>query len=1251
MMRCSGVFVVTAVASLLPNYVSAQSACLERLKPTFDETSYISDFQPEGRVDVEQTRDEILHTDIVRLMPGHKVTISVSGSIDVHRQYWEERKCKYFGLKCWYEPRESHNWQDIGARPIEYGLCSFQFKGRDEKCDLGKINASAYTGLSVEGTKLALPTAITFETLTNKGEGFQLGGRIEGEINRSHCTGARPSTCSFGTYSFSTIVDVKPRVVGIQTLLERPLDPAKIVGDRLIDKFIERSESGRKVAACLVFNHVQKYFGSDSPDRENLLRYVVRLDPHLEYRVALTSLLISTGAIDEALGDSDEILGAARKAYVAARGAATGNIYAEALLNRARLWVEDRVATEGADLEIAVGLFDELTEVRHALLMENRASPELLRAFVEGQVEQARLMSMIRTGPMLEQAEASLVKALSWTPLRYAGEAGGESVGHGVRAAFVAEPGHLALAKQLKETDTAGDATAARGRMALLRLPSWSAKVLPFASPDGQASVIGLMDQSLEQRLAIWLPGSGEPPRDLAHFAGAASCPSAPRFVGGWSDDDSLEKFAFVVYLVDASNDLWAFDAAAGTCTKVTGGIPTPDPDDPELISVSSTGDLIFAVSQSLYKADRTGAGILVRAFEGEAAVLSVVAASGQQESFAAITTKNEQDLLSLYHQSTGAAQSSEEKPIQQGLRQEQRPVVVGLTASKILLRRGSMIHFLDLADLRNNSSLLSSDVAIPAVFELPAETVERLGASMVGDEFVLAVLQDDDPTSIGSSRGIIVAMINSEVHIGAVSPEDGAGFRPYVWFDKPASDAFEVGLLAGGVSGKVRIFTSATAESKQVGESDAAATTSDQVAILENSGLVLTTRISAGSDASSVRNVPAFNGHEIAELSKLCREKSSWGCRALPLGTEPDRSGPPFAACMTGVADMVLLVTVGGKAKSDGAIVAKIACGAQGLPELMSWVDRTSLLAPVNELQSSQGPAYSGPKWRYVGPRGAVGPLMERALFAALPTEPADPEYSGPSEEVFSSLASYQIPVRSISADGAIQGTAELRSPFGIRMLLANIDSTKTTISKVYALSDRADSVIAYAGDARGALEWAKITPGTLTQSVIAQNGADALLVSSDVTGTSAGMWIIRDSESNDEFGISGQIQIDPSSLLADWTLEVRRRLHMRFRLIDGNRDLSFFWMPSGHCSVLRRSDQPSVDILTWNVGVPVGFANLFDSAGSRIGNDLTSTLQREIPITIQRPRMTLPIEPTIPSGSPYTEHWRTVHDGAGCA
>jgi hypothetical protein len=202
-----------------------------------------------------------------------------------------------------------------------------------------------------------------------------------------------------------------------------------------------------------------------------------------------------------------------------------------------------------------------------------------------------------------------------------------------------------------------------------------------------------------------------------------------------------------------------------------------------------------------------------------------------------------------------------------------------------------------------------------------------------------------------------------------------------------------------------------------------------------------------------------------------------------------------------------------------------------------------------------------------------------------------------------------------------------------------------------VYALSDRTDGVIAYAGDAHEAIEWAKITPGTWTQSVVAQNGADALLVHSDGAGTNAGMWVVRYSESNGGFGTSDEIRIDPSSLLADWTLEVRKRLHMRFRLIDANRDLSFFWLPSGNCSVLRRSDQPSVDVLTWSVGVPVGFANLFDASGSRIGDDMEGNLQREIPITIQRPPMTLPNEATIPSGSPYTEHWRTLNDGAGCA
>ncbi len=41
----------------------------------------------------------------VRIYPGQSVEIQASGSANVNQHNYEKRRCKYFGLKCWYEKR------------------------------------------------------------------------------------------------------------------------------------------------------------------------------------------------------------------------------------------------------------------------------------------------------------------------------------------------------------------------------------------------------------------------------------------------------------------------------------------------------------------------------------------------------------------------------------------------------------------------------------------------------------------------------------------------------------------------------------------------------------------------------------------------------------------------------------------------------------------------------------------------------------------------------------------------------------------------------------------------------------------------------------------------------------------------------------------------------------------------------------------------------------------------------------------
>ena len=61
---------------------------------------------------------------------------------------------------------------------------------------------------------------------------FELRSVIDGKggVNRTECTGARPSTCSFGEYKVGTQVNVKRRVSVLEKLLAKPQKVDDLVG-------------------------------------------------------------------------------------------------------------------------------------------------------------------------------------------------------------------------------------------------------------------------------------------------------------------------------------------------------------------------------------------------------------------------------------------------------------------------------------------------------------------------------------------------------------------------------------------------------------------------------------------------------------------------------------------------------------------------------------------------------------------------------------------------------------------------------------------------------------------------------------------------------------------------------------------------------------------------------------------------------------------------------------------------------------
>lgn len=367
----------------------------------------------------------------VSIFPGESMTLRVVGSV-VSRHHFRKRRCKYFGLKCWYEQRSVAQ-----VRDQEHFRVRIDVRSRD-----GSFRRTFLSGEGpVDGSQeIVVRYPVEGHSLTNPAELFGMlefvGSTGAVPFHRAPCTG-RPRYCSTGSLKLESVgVDVSERRQRIEDELEARkdrLDPVLVRSEVFADPLLIYRKEDRKqlqgVFDQFLSGQVNGAQGSPA-DRDraravvDVAKFAVGLHEDPEQVSSLNRTILNAYV---ALGDWSRIKDEGGASLVTARGdcreaqegdAGPGNeacqSYAEILRLNAIAWFEQKARYSSTEIRVALGMLEqgiaalEMDDLEAECANHKDACELLGKLYVDG----ARMLTVIRTSAELRTAEKWLQEAI-----------------------------------------------------------------------------------------------------------------------------------------------------------------------------------------------------------------------------------------------------------------------------------------------------------------------------------------------------------------------------------------------------------------------------------------------------------------------------------------------------------------------------------------------------------------------------------------------------------------------------------------------------------------------------------------------------------------------------------------------------------------------------------------------------------------------------------------------------------------------
>lgn len=361
--------------------VFAQAACIASSQPL------------QGDVNVKRREyHQFLVTDATQFLGGERLSISVSGQVDVNFQEHHDRHCNLFGfLDCHTDDWIEHHQKTPDQEPLTLRLVD----------DAGNTPE----GLASQFTATTSPLVIDVPSTP-----FDKPYHLEAWFSDASINGSQSS----GQYTVSVTVDGTGRNTALAATLNRtpPITASQIDTPQILDTNFVRG-CAASIADQLA-RHATKFPASQADTRDaqlDLLKLALRLDPaNPSITLALADYYRQTGNLALAKKTASDALDATEKAVALNPTRVNKQKRANAYLEVGKTIEEERASLNLSDLEDALTYYSRSAE-EFETIYDLSGLPESL-------VRKARALRRMRTESSLVAATEVYQHALDILPRR-----------------------------------------------------------------------------------------------------------------------------------------------------------------------------------------------------------------------------------------------------------------------------------------------------------------------------------------------------------------------------------------------------------------------------------------------------------------------------------------------------------------------------------------------------------------------------------------------------------------------------------------------------------------------------------------------------------------------------------------------------------------------------------------------------------------------------------------------------------------
>ncbi len=407
----------------------------------------------DGRINVRDEDFKPVFLDNLKFYPGTKVDLEIVSNVDAMRWMYETRECwsEWFGgIWCEYIKRSNSSGIGPDRAPLILELFDRTQDGGNPMqgpaattparlpANVDPFDPSSHLPVATSSL-ISLMVELDDASVQDAfNRGYVLKGRVAAKyksgdsyppIVRRSCDPHRNQEhCSQGQFIVKVkAVDTTSRYRMLERYLARKRSYVEISGEGVIDHFMKHEIVGGvskprlrviEAAKLLVFHarlhHRLDSSGARNEDLRQILEYAVSLDPeNPDARNDLVRYHIDSGSLAQAKAQGGEALKKFNDDYlVNKRDATTLRGLAQALRNAGQIMLKDRAATDLQDVEVANGFYERSLAIWAEY--EKGGNPigsgERLE-IAQVNVDQARILGLIRSAPALQRASKKLEEA------------------------------------------------------------------------------------------------------------------------------------------------------------------------------------------------------------------------------------------------------------------------------------------------------------------------------------------------------------------------------------------------------------------------------------------------------------------------------------------------------------------------------------------------------------------------------------------------------------------------------------------------------------------------------------------------------------------------------------------------------------------------------------------------------------------------------------------------------------------------